>query len=134
MDRKSPSDARWPVRLQTVLLGWADRTLDFFASLKLAIVLILSLAFFLGAATFYEATYGTEAVGEMVYGSTFFVLLLALLAINVFAAALVRYPWKRKQTGFVVTHLGIEILLAGCLLTLRGSIDGRVQLTPGGSA
>ena len=56
---------------------------------------------------------------------------MALLSINVMAAVLVRYPWKRKQTGFIITHAGIEILLLGCLLSFRYSVDGKVSLQPG---
>src|SRR5271169_1288600 len=108
-----------------------EKLLDLCSSLKLAICVILSLAFYLGAATCYEARYGTRAVQDVIYGSRPFVLLMAMLSINVMAAVLVRYPWKRKQTGFIITHCGIEILLLGCLLSFRFSIDGRVELQPG---
>jgi hypothetical protein len=108
-----------------------DKLLDFFASLKLAIVLIFGLAIYLAAATTYESRYGTRPVQDVVYASRPFVMWMAFLAINVMAAVLVRYPWKRKQTGFIITHAGIEILLLGCLLSFRYSIDGRVSLEPG---
>jgi hypothetical protein len=108
-----------------------DKLLDFCSSLKLAICLILSLAFYLAAATCYEARYGTRAVQDMIYSSRPFILLMAMLSINVMAAVLVRYPWKRKQTGFIITHCGIETLLLGCLLSFRYSVDGRVSLEPG---
>ena len=111
-----------------------DKLMEFFSSLKLAICLILSLAFYLGAATCYEARYGTRAVQEVIYNSKPFILLMALLAINVMGAVIVRYPWKRKQTGFIITHCGIEILLLGCLLSFRFSVDGRVELQPGGQS
>jgi hypothetical protein len=113
------------------MVALLDKLLDFFSSLKLAICLILGLAFYLGAATFYEARYGTRPVQDVIYASRPFVLLMACLSINVMAAVLVRYPWKRKQTGFIITHCGIEILLLGCLLSFRYSVDGRVSLTPG---
>jgi len=108
-----------------------DKLLELFSSLKLAIFLILSLAFYLGAATCYESRYGTRAVQDVIYGSRPFILLMALLSINVMGAVLVRYPWKRKQTGFIITHCGIEILLLGCLLSFRYSVDGRFSLQPG---
>ncbi len=112
-------------------MNFVEAVFEFCASLKLAVVLILMLATQLAAATFYEAAYGGSAVQERVYGSNFFLLSMSLLAINVMAAALVRYPWKRKQTGFVVTHIGIEVLLLGCLISFRASVDGRVALRPG---
>jgi hypothetical protein len=114
-----------------MIVAILDKLLEFCASLKLAICVILSLAFYLAAATFYEARYGTRAVQEVIYGSQPFVLLMALLSINVMAAVVVRYPWKRKQTGFIITHAGIEVLLLGCLLSFRYSVDGRMSLEPG---
>jgi ResB-like family len=116
-----------PLHMVNVL----EKLLDFCSSLKLAICLILSLAFYLASATFYEARYGTRAVQEIIYGSKPFILLMALLSINVMAAVLVRYPWKRKQTGFIITHFGIETLLLGCLLSFRFSVDGKVSMEPG---
>jgi len=108
-----------------------EKLMDFFSSLKLAITLILSLAFYLAAATLYEARYGTRAVQDCIYSSRPFLLIMALLAINVMGAVLVRYPWKRKQTGFIITHIGIETLLLGCLISFRYSVDGKVSMTPG---
>ncbi len=114
-----------------MVIVWLDRLLALLASLKLAIVVILSLAVFLAIATFYESRYGAPAVQRMVYGSPVFVVILAMLAINVAAAAIVRFPWKRKQTGFVITHVGIEVLLIGCVISMRQSIDGVVVMQPG---
>jgi hypothetical protein len=108
-----------------------DLIFEFCASLKLAVLVILSLAAFLSVATFYEARYGIPAVQTLVYGSNLFLALMAMLAINVMAAAVIRFPWKRKQTGFVITHLGILTLLAGCLISYRFSVDGRVAMRPG---
>jgi len=106
---------------------------EFCASLKLAVFTILMIATLLGIATFYEARYGMAAVQHLVFGSNVFMASMALLAVNVMSAALIRYPWKRKQTGFVVTHLGILTLLAGCLVSFRLSVDGRVSFRPGDS-
>jgi hypothetical protein len=108
-----------------------EKLLDFCASLKLALFVILALAFYLASATFYERQYGSRAVQEVIYGSKPFVMIMALLAINVMAAVIVRFPWKKKQTGFIITHAGIEVLLAGCLISMRASVDGRVSLVPG---
>ncbi len=111
-----------------------DSLFAFCASLRLAVIVILSLATLLGVATFYEARYGGPAVQAQIYGSRLFIAVLAMLAINVMSSALIRFPWKRKQTGFVVTHLGILTLLAGCLISYRGSIDGRLMLRAGSAS
>src|SRR5688500_12546896 len=107
-------------------LRFLERLLDFSGSLKLAIPLLLALAAYLGAATFYEARYGAEALQHVVYGRRVFVPLLALLATTIKAAVNVRNPWKRKQTEISITHIGLEVMLTGCLLSLYRSVDSRV--------
>ncbi len=114
-----------------IVVALLDRLFAFCASLRLAVMVILAIASFLAVATFYEARYGADAVGLRVYGSPTFLVLMTILAINVMAAAVIRYPWKRKQTGFVITHLGILILLLGCLISYRAAVDGRVALAEG---
>ena len=111
-----------------------DRLLAAAASLKLAIVTILLLAGYLAVGTIYESKFGTRAASVMVYQSFAFYGVMALLALNVMAAAIARFPWKRHQAGFVVTHIGIEVLLLGCLIGARRGIDGRMILRPGQSS
>lgn len=106
---------------------------EFCASLKLAVILILSIAFALGYATFVESKYGTRAVHFGIYGTWWFGVLLALLALCIFCAAMIRYPWKRHQTGFVITHLGLLTLLFGCYLHRRGGIDAQMLIFEGGT-
>src|SRR5438309_11962783 len=79
----------------------------FLASVKLAVVSLLSLAAVLAYGTFFEAWHGTVAAQEWVYRSPWFALVLLMLAVNIFCAAAIRYPWKRRQTGFVITHTGL---------------------------
>jgi hypothetical protein len=121
MSRLKLSDPTQPIYLRTVL-----RIYEFLASLKLAVVLILLLACLLGLATFVEAEYGTAAVGFLIYHTWFFSALLALLAANIFCAAAIRFPWKRHQTGFVVTHIGLLTLLTGSAISDRGSVNSQM--------
>jgi hypothetical protein len=106
---------------------------EFFASLKLAVVLILLLAIVLGTATFVEANYGTAAVGFLIYHTWFFAALLSLLALSIFCAAAIRFPWKRHQTGFVITHIGLLTLLAGSAISDRGSVNSQMPVYLGDS-
>jgi hypothetical protein len=52
----------------------------FLASLKLAVISLLSLAGVLAYGTFFESWYGTKAVQEWVYQSPWFMILLAFWA------------------------------------------------------
>ncbi|MGD9645447.1 MAG: hypothetical protein AB7U73_07030 [Pirellulales bacterium] len=101
---------------------------EFAASLKLAVILIFALAAVLATSTLVESEYGTPAVQFALYGSWWFEVLGVLLAVNIFAAAAIRYPWKRHQTGFVITHIGLLTLMFGCLLNRVGGIDSQMPI------
>jgi hypothetical protein len=103
----------------------------FFASLKLAVILLVALAGILATATFYESLYDTKTAQYLVYKSPLFALFLTFLGINLLCSALMRYPWKKSQTGFVVTHSGIIIILLGSLVTMYNGVDGSVALEEG---
>ena len=105
----------------------------FLASIKLAVVLLLALAVILATATFYESLYDTKTAQHLVYGNSWFVVFLALLFINIFCSASIRFPWKKRQTGFVITHLGILFILVGSLQTLLYGVDGQMPVQEGGS-
>lgn len=100
-------------------------------SLKLAVVLLVVLAAVLAWASTLEARQGREVAGWYVYSSSWFLGLLGLLGLNIFSAAAVRYPWKRHQVGFVVTHAGLLVLLVGAWQSFVGGVEGRVSLVEG---
>ena len=127
MARRRLSTPDQPFAVRALLGGY-----EFLASLRFAVVLIALLAVVLGLGTFVESGYGTEAVKFGVWNTWWFTLLNALLAVSIFCAAAIRYPWKRHQTGFVITHIGLLVLLAGCLLSQRGGIDAQIPLLEGG--
>ncbi len=102
------------------------RIVEFSASLKLAVLLILAMAFIFALGTVVEAAWGTPAAQFGTYQTWWFNLCLILLAINIFAAAAVRFPWKRHQTGFVITHLGLLILLLGAATGRIYGIDAQI--------
>lgn len=105
----------------------------FLASLKLAVILLVALAAILSIATFYESLYDTKTAQYLVYRSPLFALFLGFLGVNLTASALMRFPWKKSQTGFVVTHLGIILILVGSLATMFYGVDGSVSLQEGES-
>lgn len=104
------------------------RVLAALASLQLAIVLLALFAIALAGATVLESDYGARVAQTLVYRAWWFTGLLVLLAINVLGAALKKYPWRRYQTGFLVTHAGLLMLLGGGLLTSLFGIEGQMVL------
>lgn len=105
----------------------------FLSSLKLAVLCLLSLSAILAVATVLESMYGMRGAYVLVYGTYWFYGVLALLATNVTCAALSRYPWKKHQTGFVITHLGIIVILSGSLVTQQTGVDGNLPIVEGSS-
>lgn len=114
-------------------LNAVEAVYRFLASLKLAVITISSLAASLAFATWLESSYGTAAAQDLVYKATWFAVLLAFLAINVLCAALIRFPWKKRQTGFVITHAGLLILIAGSYIGFRTSDEGMMAMLEGES-
>ncbi len=106
----------------------ARKLLEFFGSLKLAVVLLVAITAVLAGATFYESSESTQAVMLHVYRTWWFNGLLALLAVNIGAAALTRWPWKKKYVGFVITHAGLIILLGGCSAAFHYGTEGMMEL------
>jgi hypothetical protein len=110
---------------------WSGVALRFLASVKLAVALLVLLVIVLAIATFVERSEGPGYVQWYVYHSTWFAGLLGLLAANIVAAAVVRYPWKPRHIGFLITHAGILVLMLGAMLTQVYKIEGRLDLTEG---
>lgn len=103
------------------------------ASLRLAVVVIGASAAVLAWATVVESRYGSDVSQFAIYRTWWFWGLNALLGINVLCAALIRFPWKRSQIGFLITHAGILVLLAGCLLSGLNGIDAQLPVFEDGT-
>ncbi len=112
-------------------LSWV---MHWLGSLQLAVMLLLTLAAVLAVGTILESVQGRPFAQWYVYQSAWFKMVLVLLGVNILLAAVNRFPWKRHQIGFVVTHGGLLILLAGAMRSLLGGVDGSVTLAEGESA
>lgn len=107
------------------------RFYQFLSSIRLAVVLLVMLAGILAAATYYESVYDTKTAQHIVYQSKIFALFLGLLFINIFCSTSIRYPWKKHQLGFVLTHLGILTLLIGSFVTMVAGVEGSLSVEEG---
>lgn len=103
----------------------------FFGSLAFAVFLIGSLALILTVSTLLESAYGTPFAQKIFYQAGWFDVFLGLLAVNIFCSAALRFPYKKQHTGFVTTHAGILLLLAGSLLSRLFGVEGQMMLFEG---
>src|SRR5690606_22786196 len=99
--------------MKELLLVTAKKTFDFLASIKLAVILLVVFAVLLSWATVLESKHSTDYVQRLIYQTFWFDLFLFFLGLNVLFSALSRMPWKKRHTGFLVTHLGILVILLG---------------------
>src|SRR4051794_3068466 len=98
------------------------------ASLQLAISLLSFFATCLALATFLESAYSGRVAQDLIYHTWWFTVLLVCLAVNILCAALKKFPWKRHQVGFLITHTGLLVLVFGGLLTNLGGVEGKMLL------
>ncbi|PHS03390.1 MAG: hypothetical protein COA78_17975 [Blastopirellula sp.] len=113
---------------QPLFVRFVLRLYELGASLQLAVFMLFSMAGTLALATAVEATFSTAVVQFAVYQSWWFNLMYCLLAVNIFCAASIRYPWKKHQTGFVITHIGLMTLLFSGVVSRIKGIDSQVHV------
>lgn len=108
------------------------RLIKFLASLKLAVVVILAIAAVVAVGTIVEAKYDATAAKKLVYDTIWMDLVMGILAINLTAVMVDRWPWKARHTAFVLAHIGILVLMAGSIITKKFGLDGSMPVTIGG--
>jgi hypothetical protein len=104
---------------------------EFFASLKLAVVLLAVIIVAAIAGTLYESSFDAKVSRAYVYGAPWFNLWLVLLGANLACSALSRWPWRKHHLAFLITHLGIITLLIGSLIGRILGIEGTITLFKG---
>lgn len=113
----------------------AERWLDAFFSLLpsywLAVALLALILVVTATATIFEAKVDAGFARYMVYDRGWFEFLLLLLGVNLAAAALSRWPWKRRHVGFLVTHFGLIVVLAGSAVGRYFGWEGQLVLMEG---
>ncbi len=101
-----------------------NKVFDFFASLKLAVFVVLMLAAISSVGTFVESRYDALTAKKLVYESWWMVANMALLVINLVFSAVDRLPWKKKHIPFLCAHVGIIVIIIGSYITQRHGVDG----------
>jgi hypothetical protein len=104
---------------------------EFFASLKLAVVLLAVIIIAAIAGTIYESSFDAKVARAYVYGAPWFNLWLVLLGANLATSALSRWPWRKHHLAFLITHLGIITLLIGSLIGRIWGVEGTITLFKG---
>jgi hypothetical protein len=110
-----------------------NRLLKNLASLKLAVIVILAFATLISIGTFVEARYDATAAKKLVYNTYWMYAVMGVLAMNLTAVMVDRWPWKARHTPFVLAHIGILVLMVGAVLTSEFGVDGNIRVGIGES-
>lgn len=116
------------------MISFFRKTYSFFISLKLAIFTLSSIAILTAIGTFVESRWDQKAANQWVYHSWWMYFFLVLLFINVFAVLVDRWPWKKRQLGFVLAHLGILTMIVGSFTTRYLGVEGSLRFKEGEEA
>ncbi len=122
---KKPAEPK-PAAVQLEEFG--KRIAKILGSLQLAVILLGLFAVIVLAGTLMEHRFQTATAQQLVYQAWWFNGLLGLLAVNIFFAAVKKWPFKKHQTGFVITHIGLLTMLAGGLVNAFSGTDAMMVL------
>jgi hypothetical protein len=101
-------------------------------SAKFALLLILLTAGFVIAATIIEAHSGSHGLAEKwVYHSPLFKLLLIGFFINILFSTFTRWPFKKRHIPFLITHLGLLMVILGVFVKQQFGVQGTIHLMEG---
>lgn len=107
----------------------------FLGSLPFALLLIGITAFFAIWGTYLESvTDSHRHAAYLTYGHPLFHTLLVLFFVNILFAALRRWPFKKKHIPFLLTHLGLLMVIAGTMVKSWYGIQGSLRLFEGESS
>ena len=125
----------------------SNKLWDFFCSVKLAVVIILVMvvACILGTVVVQEKTmdeytarygYGLATFFKItqlnnVFYSYWFSLLLILLCANLICCTIKRWRNTFMQTGFILTHLSLVLILLGGVIKFQTGVKGGVNVYEG---
>lgn len=103
-------------------------------SLWFAALLLILLVVGMACATVYESLHGTDEALAVFYTARWFEAILALIAVNALTSVITRYPFSKRQIGFVLTHLGLLVTLGGAVVTAQFGINGQIGIFEGDTA
>lgn len=104
----------------------------FLGGIYLAIALIALAAFAVIAGTFIESATDSHLLAAYwTYQHPFFQILLALFFVNILFSALRRWPFQKKHLPFLITHLGLLMIISGTMIKNRFGLQGQMTVWEG---
>lgn len=108
------------------------RWFRFIGGVYFAAILMAVMAAVVIAATIIESRYDShEAAVELIYKNPLFNLLLGCFFLNILLSALRRYPFKKKHIPFILTHIGLLMVIGGTIIKNVWGIQGSMRVVEG---
>ncbi|HRU40224.1 MAG TPA: cytochrome c biogenesis protein ResB, partial [Candidatus Goldiibacteriota bacterium] len=102
--------------------------MSFLSSMKLSVGLFIVIS----AASLAGTLMPQETANRAIYGSLWFIALLAALMVNTLACVM-RRKISLKNAGSVLMHLGVPVIMAGAIIGITAGFYGEVTLYEGQS-
>lgn len=106
----------------------------FLGSIRTAIPVLVLVTAALIWGTIIESTADGKTAKAVVYGSWWFIALMAMISMSLTFAVVTRYPWRKKHIGFITVHASMILLIIGGFWSLFARVEGNMRLQEGQSA
>lgn len=107
----------------------------FLGGIKFAIFLITMAAIFVITGTLIESkTESHKLASKFTYDSPLFSLLILGFFINILFSATRRFPFKYKHIPFLITHLGLLMILSGVMIKNQFGTQGTLFIKEGAAS
>jgi len=110
------------------------RLVIFLGSVRFAVPVMFFTAIALIYGTWLESTSNALVAKQLVYGSWWFVALMALICITLILSVVARFPLRKKHTGFVIVHASLIVIIVSGFTTFYTKAEGTMALKEGSSA
>ena len=104
---------------------------DLLISTKTMAVLFVLFATAMGLATFIENDFGTPTARTLIYNSSWFELLMLLLAVNLIGNIIRFRMYRKKKWPVLLFHLAFLLILIGAGITRYISFEGMMPIREG---
>jgi len=117
------------------LLKLIKAFLLFFGSIPFTLLVLGSLALTVIYATFLESSSSSHLfAARHVYDHPWMQWLLLAIFINILFATIKKYPFQLRQIPFLITHLGLLMIISGVFIKQHFGVQGRLLLQEGGAS